>query len=116
MIRTKRIYDPPSDEDGFRILVDRLWPRGVKKESADIQLWLKGIAPSTDLRKWYNHDPKKWQEFREKYRDELKDNDFLPNLVSQIRRKKNVTLLFAARDLKYNQAIILKEVLEEVLA
>ena len=116
MIRTKRIYDPPSDEDGFRILVDRLWPRGVKKESADIQLWLKGIAPSTDLRKWYNHDPKKWQEFREKYRDELKDNDFLPDLVSQIWRKKNVTLLFAARDLKYNQAVVLKEVLKEALA
>jgi uncharacterized protein YeaO (DUF488 family) len=108
MIKVKRIYDQPTKEDGFRILVDRLWPRGVSKEKAKINLWLKEIAPSDDLRTWFSHDPKKWQEFKKKYEIELKGK---PELIQKIKQAENenetVTLLYSAKDQEHNQAVAL---------
>jgi len=94
VIKIKRVYDPPSEEDGFRILVDKLWPRGVSKEKANVDLWLREIAPSDDLRKWFSHDPKKWEEFKRKYERELKDkqNCFIK---SNKQKKKKEPLLFS---------------------
>jgi len=113
MILLKRIYEPYSKEDGYRILVDRLWPRGVSKEKAHINLWLKEIAPSTELRKWFEHDPKKWQEFEKRYKDELKDKtEILQQLKSLETKHKRVTLLYGARDTQHNEANVLKEILK----
>ena len=112
MIRIKRIYDVPSEDDGFRILVDRLWPRGMKKETAKIHQWVKEIAPSTNLRKWFNHDPEKWVEFRKRYEDELKNNELVPELVKEIQEKKNVTFLFSTHSVEHNHAIVLKHFLQ----
>jgi uncharacterized protein YeaO (DUF488 family) len=112
MIKVKRIYDPPSRGDGKRILVDRLWPRGVKKDEAKIDEWLKGIAPSDALRKWFGHDPEKWPAFRDKYKKELKEKG---ELVGQLRieaKKRNVTLLYSAKDAEHNNAVALKEFIE----
>ena len=109
MIKIKRIYDIPSKNDGFRILVDRLWPRGLTKEKAKVDLWLKEIAPSDQLRKWYAHDPKKWAEFRKKY---FKDLDMKEELVNQIIEKMkgaDVTLLYSSKEEKINNAVALKE-------
>lgn len=112
MIKIKRIYVAPSKSDGFRILVDRLWPRGVSKEKAKLDLWLKDIAPSGELRKWFGHDPKKWPMFRKKYRDELKNNkEIVAELEKTIKEKKNVTLLYAAKDEDYNEAVLIREFL-----
>lgn len=112
MIKTKRIYEEYSDADGFRILVDRLWPRGISKEKAKIDIWCKDIAPSNELRKWFNHDIEKYEEFKEKYFKELKDNpalsDFL-ELISDKAKAGNVTLLFSAKDEEHNNAVVLKE-------
>ena len=111
MIRIKRIYDPPSSEDGTRILVDRLWPRGVTKEAASLDEWLKEIAPSDELRHWFGHDPARWTEFRERYRTELKlHGDLLDRLRTQ-GGKGTITLLFAAADTEHNNAAVLKEIL-----
>ena len=113
MIRTKRVYDPPSGEDGQRILVDRLWPRGLTKERARIDLWLKEIAPSDDLRKRFHHDPALWDEFRRRYRRELSEK---PELVRELKNRAEsgtVTLVYAARDERHNNAVALKELLEE---
>jgi len=113
MIRLKRVYDPHADSDGKRILVDRLWPRGIKKEDAGLDLWLKDIAPSDGLRKWFSHDPSRWQEFKKRYRKELEDRQ---DLISDLRteaRNKTVTLLFAAKDTERNNAVALKEIIEE---
>lgn len=112
MIRLKRAYDPPAPEDGERILVERLWPRGISKERAAINLWMKEIAPSTELRKWFGHDPAKWEEFRRRYRAELAEH---PEQVSELREKSRhgvVTLVYAARDEARNSAIVLREYLE----
>lgn len=113
MYGVKRIYEIPSQDDGYRILIDRLWPRGISKEHAKIDLWLKEIAPSTDLRKWFHHETQKWQIFQEKYVQELQSK--IP-LVLQIQEfEKNyqkITLLYGAKDEFHNQAIILKEFLE----
>jgi uncharacterized protein YeaO (DUF488 family) len=112
MVRIKRIYEPASESDGYRILVDRLWPRGVSKESAVIDLWLKEIAPSTGLRKWFDHEPKKWRSFKIKYKKELEGNEVLVEKIRDINRQKgSVTLLYSARDEKRNQAIVLQEFL-----
>lgn len=112
MIKHKRIYDKYEKNDGFRILVDRLWPRGISKEDSKIDLWLKDIAPSDSLRKWFNHDPEKWDEFQQKYKKELKDNsEILQTLIEIIENKKNITLLYAAKDTEHNNAIILKRIL-----
>jgi uncharacterized protein YeaO (DUF488 family) len=112
MVRVKRVYEEPDKVDGFRILVDRLWPRGLTRQRAAVDLWLKEIAPSTELRKWFGHDPEKWQEFRRRYRAEVKKR---PNEVKLIRSKAEegpVTLLYGARDQKHNQAIALQELLK----
>ena len=111
MIHTKRIYDLPSVDDGKRILVDRLWPRGLSKEAAEIDEWLKEIAPSDELRKWFGHDPARWQEFRNKYKDELHANRELIARLKIESKGKTVTLLYAAKDIEHNNAIVLKEVL-----
>lgn len=99
----------PSRDDGKRILVDRLWPRGLTKEKASIDLWLKEIAPSTALRKWFDHDPDKWKEFQKRYRKELRDNKELVSLLKEKIKKGTVTLVYGAKDEKHNEAIVLKE-------
>jgi uncharacterized protein YeaO (DUF488 family) len=114
MIKIKRIYDAPVPEDGRRVLVDRLWPRGVSKDEARIDEWLKEVAPSDELRKWFGHDPEKWEEFRQRYREELKDHEGLLEQLRSEARKGAVTLLFAAKDAEHNNAVVLKEVLKGV--
>lgn len=111
MIIIKRIYDFPLVEDGLRILVDRLWPRGLKKENAHIDLWLKEIAPSTELRKWFNHEPEKWQEFKNKYFDELSTNKAVQVIISECENNSTITLLYAAHDQQFNHAIVLQSFL-----
>jgi uncharacterized protein YeaO (DUF488 family) len=108
-IKIKRVYEKPDKEDGFRILVDRLWPRGLTKEKAGIDLWLKEIAPSTDLRKWFGHDPKKWKEFRYRYSDELTKNKEQVSLLKDQMKKGPVTLVYGAKDEEHNEALVLKE-------
>jgi uncharacterized protein YeaO (DUF488 family) len=111
-VHLKRIYDEPTEEDGFRILVDRLWPRGVSKGKANLDLWLKEIAPSTELRKWFNHDPKKWTGFQRKYKTELSKNlESVAMLETLIKTNKRVTLLYATRDEEHNEAIVIKNFL-----
>jgi uncharacterized protein YeaO (DUF488 family) len=113
MIQVKRIYDEPAKKDGYRILVDKLWPRGFTKEKAKIDLWLKEIAPSDKLRKWFSHDPKKWNEFRKKYNAELKEKSALIEEIKKLEAKeKTVTLLFSAKDETYNNAIALMELIK----
>jgi uncharacterized protein YeaO (DUF488 family) len=116
MVKIKRIYDPSERADGKRVLVDRLWPRGIKKEDAGLDLWLKDIAPSDELRKWFSHDPSKWQEFKKRYRHELKDKPDMPDMIEDLRkaaRQGTVTLLYAAKDADRNNAVVLKEMLKE---
>lgn len=114
-IRLKRVYDDISDDDGFRILVDRLWPRGVKKSDAGINMWFKDIAPSDELRKWFKHDPVKWENFRELYMDELEDKKNTIEEAIESINYDNITLVFAAKDRQYNQAVVLKEYIENKL-
>lgn len=112
-IRLKRAYEEPSNQDGCRVLVDRLWPRGVSKEGAKIDLWLKGIAPSDELRKWFGHDPSKWEEFKKRYFAELNER---AESVEELREKAGngrLTLVFGARDEVRNNAVALKEYLEK---
>ena len=115
MIRLKRAYDEPSKQDGMRILVERLWPRGVSKEKAAVDLWLKDLAPSTELRKWYGHDPEKWDEFRKRYWLELGEKGDLLMLLKHRTTEGTVTFVFAASDEERNSAVALKEYLEEKL-
>jgi len=112
MIKVKRVYEPIEGDDGIRIIVDRLWPRGVKKDKVD--LWLKDIAPSDELREWYNHDPDKWEEFKKKYFEELDKNPKTSILLQLVKKGENVTLLYASRS-PYNNAVALKEYLEKRL-
>jgi uncharacterized protein YeaO (DUF488 family) len=112
VIRTKRIYDAPSRNDGFRALVDRLWPRGIKKEKAGIDLWLKDAAPSDALRKWFNHEPQKWGDFKKKYFAELEHKQCILGPIIE-RLEGDVTLLYSAKGLKHNNAVALKEYLEK---
>lgn len=105
----KRVYEKPEMEDGIRILVDRLWPRGLTKEKACIDLWLKDIAPSTELRKWFGHDPAKWEQFKELYHRELEANVEPVSLLKDQLKKGMVTLLYAAKDVEHNEALVLKE-------
>lgn len=109
-LKIKRIYESYSEEDGFRILVDRIYPRGVKRETAHIDLWLKEIAPSNELRKWFNHEPEKWDEFKERYFAELDDNPAVAIIQEKMMSEK-VTLLYSARDTDHNQALALYEYL-----
>ena len=115
-LQCKRIYEPANETDGFRILVDRLWPRGIKKEKAQIHLWAKEIAPSNELRKWFSHDPVKLDAFKKRYRQELTSNPAsqkLSNLCLRKIKDQNITLLYAAKNEQYNQAVVIKEWLEE---
>lgn len=112
MLKTKRIYDPPGPEDGRRLLVDRLWPRGLSKDRARVDWWVKEIAPSDELRHWFGHEPEKWEEFRRRYREELKAQGPLLQLLCQCAREEQVTLLFAAKDEEHNNAVVLKELIE----
>jgi uncharacterized protein YeaO (DUF488 family) len=113
MIKLKRIYDNISPDDGRRILVDRLWPRGINKEGAKIDDWVKEIAPSNELRKWFSHKPSKWEEFRRRYREELMDKKWLIERLRLEAMKRTITLLYAAKDRERNNAVVLKEVIEE---
>lgn len=110
-IGLKRIYDAKADEDGFRVLVDRLWPRGISKQDAAIDLWLKDIAPSQELRRWFDHNPARWPEFSRRYREELQHNEALVDVLREKARRSVVTLLFAAKDVEHNNAVVLKDVL-----
>lgn len=114
-IRTKRAYAEPSEDDGFRILVDRLWPRGVSKERLALGMWAKDVAPSGDLRKWFNHDPERFDGFRSRYMEELDSNPAAEDLAGAISGYGTVTLLFAAKDEERNNAVVLKEWLDSRL-
>jgi uncharacterized protein YeaO (DUF488 family) len=112
-IKVKRVYAEPSPEDGYRVLVDRLWPRGLTKEAADVDLWVRDVAPTTELRTWYGHQPGKWPEFQERYNRELAERAELLDLLRDIERhRKTLTLLFAARDEERNEAQVLAKVLK----
>lgn len=110
-IQIKRIYEPPAASDGKRILVDRLWPRGLTREEARIDAWVKDIAPSDALRRWFSHDPEKWPEFRARYLAELKHNPAIVELQDIAAKSKTLTLLFAAKDSLCNNAAVLREFL-----
>ncbi|HCY63514.1 MAG TPA: hypothetical protein DHV59_11935 [Oxalobacteraceae bacterium] len=110
-LKLKRVYEAPAAADGFRILVDRLWPRGLSKEAAHVDLWLKDAAPSAELRKWFNHEPDKWPPFQARYLEELRQD---PGKTAPIREqagKGTVTLVYGAKDEEHNQALVLKEFL-----
>jgi uncharacterized protein YeaO (DUF488 family) len=112
-VQIKRVYEPKEATDGFRILVDRLWPRGIKKENIHTDTWLKEVAPSSELRKWFNHDPEKWNAFREKYKAELSRSASFETLQQLVKKHKKVTLVYGAKDEIHNQAAVLKEALEK---
>ncbi|WP_456099090.1 DUF488 domain-containing protein [Prevotella jejuni] len=111
-MKIKRAYAPVEDTDGYRILVDRLWPRGISKDKAKIDLWLKSVAPSNDLRKWFGHDPERFPEFSKRYQAELEESGALDELRSAIKDYPNATLLFAAHDEEHNNAVVLQHLLE----
>lgn len=110
-IRIKRVYEPPSLEDGTRVLVDRLWPRALTKEKAAIDEWMKEIAPSAELRTWFGHDPARWPEFRRRYTAELRQRVTLLNRLRDLARDRRVTLVFGAHDEEHNDAVVLREIL-----
>lgn len=110
-ILVKRIYEPAAKSDGFRVLVDRLWPRGIAKENAKLDLWLPDLGPSTELRKWFNHDPAKWAEFRRRYHTELKTKTALLATITEQAKTRPVTLLYSAKDEQHNQAVSLRDFL-----
>lgn len=110
-VKLKRAYDKPAAADGRRILVDRLWPRGVKKEAAAIDLWAKNLAPSTELRKWFGHDPQRWSEFKRRYAGELRKNAELLDDLRRLAHHGPVTLIYAARDQEHNEAVIIRDML-----
>lgn len=112
-IKIKRVYEKSGKEDGVRILVDRLWPRGLTKEKAGIDVWLKEIAPSTELRKWFGHDPDKWKEFQKRYRQELRNNKGQVAVLKEHVKKRVVTLVYGAKDEEHNEALVLKELLSK---
>ena len=112
MIQLKRVYEKPSRKDGVRILVDRLWPRGLTKERAAVNLWLKDVAPSPELRKWFGHDPARWEQFQERYRQELREKKDAVQLLQQKGKECTVTLVYAARDEEHNGALVLKRLLQ----
>jgi uncharacterized protein YeaO (DUF488 family) len=110
-VQVKRVYEEPSASDGYRVLIDRLWPHGVSKERAAVDLWLKEIAPSPDLRIWFNHEPAKFKEFSRRYVSELKSNPSLADLLKIIKQHKKITLLYAAKDPQVNHAVVLERFL-----
>jgi uncharacterized protein YeaO (DUF488 family) len=110
-IHLKRVYEPANSEDGVRILVDRLWPRGLSKEKASVDHWMKDIAPSAELREWFGHDPDRWQEFRRRYSEELLTHAELLDHIRDLAGKQTVTLVFGAHDEEHNDAIVLRDAL-----
>jgi uncharacterized protein YeaO (DUF488 family) len=110
-IAIKRIYEEPKKDDGFRILVDKLWPRGMKKDKAALDLWLKAIAPSDSLRKWFHHDPQKWAEFQKRYAKELEEKQDLLHIIQEKAKQQKVTLLFASKETEQNNAVALLNIL-----
>jgi uncharacterized protein YeaO (DUF488 family) len=115
IMKIKRVYLKPDKEDGIRILVDRLWPRGLTKEKASIDLWLKNIAPTTELRKWFDHDPTKWNEFRKKYYLELENNKEQGLLLKEQIEKGPITLVYGAKDEEHNEALVIKDFFSKFL-
>ncbi len=113
MISIKRVYEPPEESDGFRILVDRLWPRGVSKEKAGIGLWMKEVGPSDALRKWFGHDPARWDEFMKRYEKELDGKGELVGELAGKAKQGKLTLVYGAKDTEHNQAVVLKGYLEK---
>ncbi len=114
-IKIKRIYEAPDKTDGYRMLIDRLWPRGVKKENAAIDEWNKDIAPSAELREWFGHDPKKFKEFVARYSKELHSKKDILKQIAEIAKKQNLTLLYGAKDTEHNQAVVLQKALSKLL-
>lgn len=113
MFKVKRVYVESEPEDGYRVLVDRVWPRGVSKEKAQIDMWMKEIAPSDRLRKWFGHDPKRWPEFQKRYREEFKKNREIAGQLRELEKEQGtVTLVYSARDEQHNQAVALREFLQ----
>jgi uncharacterized protein YeaO (DUF488 family) len=110
-IEIKRIYEVPEKTDGFRILIDRLWPRGIKKEDAAIDLWIKEIAPSNTLRKWFNHETEKWPEFQKRYAQELEDKQDLIDEIKEKAKTEKVTLLFGSKEVGHNNAVALLNII-----
>jgi|SRR6185437_9827815 uncharacterized protein YeaO (DUF488 family) len=115
MIQLKRAYNAPAKSDGARYLVERLWPRGVKKDSLALKAWLKDVAPSTELRKWFSHEPAKWPEFRRRYFEELKGNPQPWQTLAAAARRGRLTLVYSSHDSEHNNAVALKEFLEQRL-
>lgn len=115
MLKLKRAYERPAREDGQRFLVERLWPRGVKKDALRLDAWLKDVAPSSELRKWFSHDPKKWPEFQKRYRSELKLRPEVCDRIMHAARQGTVTLIYAARDPEQNSAAVLRDYLKKKL-
>ena len=111
-IGLKRAYDPPDRSDGYRVLVDRIWPRGVTKDDLEVDAWLKDLAPSTELRKWFGHDPAKWKEFQSRYRTELREKKEALKLLKQKSKEHTITLLYGAKDQEHNEALVLKRALD----
>lgn len=113
MLQIKRVYEKAEKRDGTRFLVERLWPRGIRKESLKMKAWLKDVAPSPELRKWFGHDPEKWQEFQKRYRAELRVHPEAWQPILEAAKNNDVTLLYSARDIERNSALLLKDFLEE---
>lgn len=114
LIKVKRVYDLPEEDDCFRILVDRLWPRGLSKQKAKLDFWMKDVAPTNDLRHWYSHEPEKWQEFQKKYKEELKPKQDLLLEIKRLEKEKGtVTLVYSSKESNINNAVALKVLLEE---
>ena len=116
MIRVKRVYEPPEKSDGVRFLVDHLWPRGLKKEALQVESWIKEVSPSNELRNWFGHEPDKWEQFQRRYSVELDQKPETWEPLLAVARKKNITLVFSARDIEHNNAVALKSYLEKHLA
>ncbi len=112
-VRAKRVYDPPAPDDGHRVLIDHIWPRGVSKQRAELDEWAKELAPSDDLRKWFAHKPERFEEFRSRYRAELEDHPDKLEALREIARKAPLTVLYAARDHEHNNAVVLAGLLRE---
>lgn len=112
-LKLKRVYEPPNASDGMRVLVDRLWPRGLSRQRVAADLWLRDAAPSTHLRRWYGHDVHRWNEFRSRYRKELSRRPQILELLHDLHRRSDVTLVFSARDVAHSNAAVLREVLDE---
>ena len=118
MIKAKRVYDEVEKDDGIRVLVDRLWPRGIKKDEIKIDLWLQEVAPSTELRKWFSHDSSRWKEFCKRYKTELRKDEEKKIALSELTKiatREKLTLVYSAKDKEHNNAIVLKKLLESLL-